>query len=186
MAESATAGGVDRHHEELTIINAFRRILRLLRLTAVGIQAEVGISAAQLYVLRQLAADKDGASIGELAQQTLTDRSSVASVVDRLVASGFADRSVSEEDRRRAEVRITPAGLELVSQSAPPPTSRLVAALETFPDEELVTLARGLDALVHAMGLDATAAPMLFEDGGEPKRPLQSGRPARRSRPKRR
>ena len=164
--------------EELAVLNAFRRILRLLRLSAVGIQAEVRISAAQLHVLRQLAADRDGASIGELAEQTLTDRSSVASVVAAWWRRGWPS------DRSPRRTAVAPrcgspgAGKCLVARSSPPLTARLVAALETLGDAELSGLARSLEALVHSMGLDAVTATMLFDDpesnGRAPRRPPQS------------
>jgi DNA-binding MarR family transcriptional regulator len=155
---------IDRRAEELAILNALRRILRLLRLSAVNVQTTAGVSAAQLYILRQLAEDRDGASIGELAEQTLTDRSSVASVVDRLVAAGLAERAVSAEDRRRAEIWITRAGQKLVAKAPAPPTSQLVAALETLSDADLQGLAIKLSTLVHAMGLDTAPPSMFFED----------------------
>ena len=172
---------VERRAEELMILNALRRILRLLRLGATDVQASLGVSAAQLYVLGQLAEDHDGASIGQLAQQTLTDRSSVASVVDRLVAAGLADRTVSAEDRRRAEIRITRAGEKLVAKAPAPPTAQLVAALETLSDPELSGLARSLASLVHAMGLDESPASMMFEDSdgngsARPKKPRAARR----------
>jgi DNA-binding MarR family transcriptional regulator len=167
----------DRRTQELLILNALRRIWRLLRLSAVEVQAEAGVSAAQLYVLRQLAEDRDGASIGELAEQTLTDRSSVASVVDRLVAAGLAERRVSTGDRRRAEVWITRAGQKLVDRAPSPPTSRLVLGLEALSDAELASLAAGLPALVHGMGLEAIPAAMLFEDPEAEQRPAdENGR----------
>jgi DNA-binding MarR family transcriptional regulator len=167
----------DRRTQELLILNAFRRILRLLRLSAVEVQAESGVSAAQLYVLRQLAEDRDGASIGELAEQTLTDRSSVASVVERLVAAGLAERRVSAEDRRRAEIWITRAGQKLVDRGPAAPTSRLVLGLEALSDAELASLVEGLPALVHGMGLDETPAEMFFENGEPEERPAdENGR----------
>ena len=94
------------------------------------------------------------------------------------MAAGLAERSVSEEDRRRAQVWITRAGKCLVARSSPPLTARLVAALETLGDAELSGLARSLEALVHSMGLDAVTATMLFDDpesnGRAPRRPPQS------------
>jgi DNA-binding MarR family transcriptional regulator len=173
----------DRRTQELLILNAFRRILRLLRLSAVEVQAESGVSAAQLYVLRQLAEDRDGASIGELAEQTLTDRSSVASVVERLVTAGLAERRVSAEDRRRAEIWITRAGQKLVDRSPSPPTSRLVIGLETLSDAELASLVKGLPALVHGMGLDEMPAEMMFEDSEPEQHPADENgrRPGSRS-----
>jgi DNA-binding MarR family transcriptional regulator len=152
-----------RAAETLVVVNGIRRITRALRLAAGATQAQSGISAAQLFVLRQLA-EGSGMSISALAARTLTDRSSVAAVVDRLVERGLARRGVSAADRRRAEVAITPRGRQLLESAPPAPTSLLTAALTRLADTELHALADSVDRLVGAMGLGATPAVMLFEE----------------------
>jgi MarR family transcriptional regulator, lower aerobic nicotinate degradation pathway regulator len=155
-----------RSEAERAVVDAFRRILRELRVSANTTQSALGISPAQLYVLRHLA-EKDGASISGLAKETLTDRSSVADVVDRLVERGLAERSAHPADRRRASVRITPSGARLIKGAAPAPTDLLVSALQTLPDHEVSGLARSLGELVGAMGLSSSPANMLFEERGK-------------------
>jgi DNA-binding MarR family transcriptional regulator len=163
--------GGDAEHErrkaESVIVNGLRRIMRSIRLSAATVQTKTGISAAQLYVLRQLAEDRTGVSIGQLANETLTDRSSVASAVDGLVAAGLAERGTSRKDRRRAEVHITPAGEKLVHKAAPPPTSKLVTALETLSDKELKAMAEAMGSLVHAMHIERTPAGMFLGETPE-------------------
>jgi DNA-binding MarR family transcriptional regulator len=155
-----------REEDTTAVVQSVRRILRALRLAAGATQA-AGLTAAQLYVLHQLA-EADVLSISELAHRTLTDRSSVAAVVDRLVARGLIERSVSPRDRRRAEVRITDAGSALLAHAPPPPTMLLTDALDQLTAAELRTLSRSMVRLVKAMGLEDAAAPMLFEDGDRP------------------
>jgi DNA-binding MarR family transcriptional regulator len=152
-----------RRAEIAVAVNGFRRIMRALRLAAGDTQSALGISAAQLYVLRQLAGG-EALSLTELAQRTLTDRTSVASVVEKLVARGLIDRTASRRDRRRAEVRITVAGQHLLSAAPPAPTMLLVSALERLPQAELHALADALDRLVAELGLEATSAALLFEE----------------------
>ena len=153
-----------RHATERAVLNAIRRITRALRLSAMATQASVGISAAQLTVLRALA-ERESASITDLANLTLTDRSSVAAVVDRLVEHGMASRSPSPDDRRRARVQITKRGTRLAAETAaPPPADLLVGGLGRLSDHQLTDLARSLTSFVTAMGLEATPAEMLFEE----------------------
>ncbi|HEX3866149.1 MAG TPA: MarR family transcriptional regulator, partial [Gemmatimonadaceae bacterium] len=72
-------------------LTSIRRLVRVLRLNAQRTYTAAGLSAAQLFVLQQL--PKAGSlSLNELATRTLTDRSSVADVVDRLRAQGLVDR----------------------------------------------------------------------------------------------
>ena len=147
-------------------IDAFRRIVRALRMADQRTQGEAGISAAQLYVLSSL---EDGAasSLTELGERTHTDRSSVADVVERLAARGLVSRDRSGSDRRRTEVRITVEGRALLDLAPRAPTALLLAGLDVLSPLELEGLSAGLLRLTGAMGLAAGPAPMLFEDEGE-------------------
>ena len=144
-------------------VDSVRRIFRALRAAAQQTQAQAGLSAAQLFVLSSLA-DGAASSLTELGQRTHTDRSSVADVVERLAAAGLVERARSEADRRRTEVRITPAGRAVLDVAPRPPTALLIAGLDALPDAELAALASGLTRLTREMGIEAAPAPMLFED----------------------
>jgi DNA-binding MarR family transcriptional regulator len=146
-------------------MDALRRIVRALRLAAVEVEREVGISVAQLFVLRQLT-DGRPRSINELAAATATDPSTVSGVVRRLVDGGLVRREVSREDGRRAEVSLTAAGAALVARAPSVPQSKMVAALGALPRARRRALADGLVAIAEKMG--AEAAPLFFED--EPRR----------------
>jgi DNA-binding MarR family transcriptional regulator len=150
-----------------TSLDAFRRVLRALRVAARDTLATSGLSAAQLYVLRALADDAD-ASLSELAARTMTDRTSVKAVVDRLVAAGLVTKRTSAQDRRRAAVRITPKGHTVLRGAPRPPTALLLEGLEQLDPTDLRRLARGLRALTRAMQIDGERAGMLFEDEPEP------------------
>ena len=162
-AKLSVDGSSARRASERAVLDAIRRITRALRVSAMATQSSVGISAAQLYVLRTLA-ERESASITDLAALTLTDRSSVAAVVERLVDQGLAHRSPSPDDRRRARVEITEAGTRLAGQAAPPPTDLLVSGLAGMSDTQVGDLSRALTSFVAALGLEATPAGMLFED----------------------
>jgi DNA-binding MarR family transcriptional regulator len=157
-------------------VDSLRRVLRALRIAARDTLATAGVSAAQLFVLSALV-DGDEASLSELAERTMTDRTSVSAVVDRLVQGGLVTKGTSDEDRRRASIRITPKGRTVLRGAPRPPTALLVEAIERVEPAELRSLERGLRALTRAMGVDGEPAEMLFEDG--------SGEEAPRRRPSR-
>jgi DNA-binding MarR family transcriptional regulator len=161
-------------------VDAIRRLLRALRLAAGETLTTSGLSAAQLFVLAALDNGCD-ASLSELAERTMTDRSSVTAVVDRLLDAGLVTRRVSDEDRRRAAVCITPKGRTALRGAPRPPTSLLVDALQHMDRSNVRHLARGLLALTREMSLDVVPAGMLFEDGAEPAS-TDSDRPASRRR----
>jgi len=161
MSPAPRAGGRAQH--TAAAVDAVRRIFRALRNAAQQTQTQSGISAAQLFVLSSLA-DGAASSLTELGERTHTDRSSVGDVVDRLAEAGLVERYRSARDRRRTEVRITPAGRSLLRSAPRPPTALLIAGLEAMEEDALAALAAGLSRLTREMGLEAAPAPMLFED----------------------
>jgi DNA-binding MarR family transcriptional regulator len=148
----------------MLVLNAFRRILQELRLAAGETQARYQVSAAQLFVLDELYEAGRALSIKELAELTMTDRSSVADVVDRLVAGGYASRGWSTDDRRRAEIRLTALGEKLARTAPPAPTMRLISALRELPESDLRALARGMTRLLSSLGISHEKAVLMFED----------------------
>ena len=163
MAELFGARAFSRAEQTAAAVDAVRRLFRALRVAAQQTQSEVGISAAQLFVLSSLA-DGAASSLTELGERTHTDRSSVADVVHRLAAAGLVEQMRSARDRRRTEVRITGAGRTLLGHAPQAPTTRLIAGLQALDDAELEGFASGILRLASHMGLDAAPAPMLFED----------------------
>ena len=159
--------------------DAIRRILRALRLAARETQMAAGVSAAQLFVLNSLA-DGEEASLSDLAERTLTDRSSVAAVVDRLLDAKLIVRGTAAADRRRAAITLTAAGRAVLARSPEPPGALLISALQSLPDRRVAALAEGLVALVAAMGVSGEAAGMLFEDGVNPASKKRTSGSARR------
>ena len=49
-------------------------------------------------------------SLNEIAEKVFKDAASVSRIIDLLVRSGLLERSVSAQDRRRVEIKITPKG----------------------------------------------------------------------------
>jgi len=164
MSVSINAAQRERRSRSVsTAVHSFRQIVRALRVAAAETQAQGGLTAAQLFVLRCLS-DDAVLSINQLAERTFTDRSSVSSVVDRLVEKGLVERSRAADDRRRAAISLTSSGRLLLRRAGPPPTARLIEGLERLDDDELYDLTHGLLRLLEEMGLRDAPAPMLFED----------------------
>lgn len=150
--------------DDVTIsVDSFRRILRELRLAARKTELATGLSAAQAFVL--VAVDKTpGCSLNDIAASTMTDRTSVAAIVDRLIDGKYVTRSQADDDRRRASITITARGQRALAATAPPPTSLLVAGLRALSPTERSTLAQCLVVLTEKMGLADQPAGMLFEE----------------------
>lgn len=164
MNKSSVRATIEPKRDVSDAIDAFRRILRELRVVARRTELATGLSAAQMFVLSSVAT-APGCSINDLATATMTDRSSVATIVDRLTETGYVTREASGDDRRRASIVLTARGRRAVSTAqSPAPTALLIQGLEKLSPARLRDLARGLVALTTEMGIAHQPAAMLFED----------------------
>jgi DNA-binding MarR family transcriptional regulator len=181
-AVAGAGASVRRNSDAAATLDALRRIVRALRVAAGRTEEQTGLSAAQLFVLQQVAA-RPGLSLSELAERTHTDRTSVAAVVERLTARRLVARRPGARDRRRAEIFAAPAARPLLARAPHPPTRRLLDGVAAMNDRDLRRLALGLAALADAMGLDGGPAPMLFDDREPAVRVSGSGTSRRRAAP---
>ena len=144
------------------VLDSLRRIVRGLRATAHSVERSMGISGAQLFVLRELAAEP-GVSLRRLSERTLTDPSSVSVVVARLVELGFVARRQDRADARRSVLTLSPRGHALLARAPEPFQARLVATLRGFPRARLRRMNADLASVVDALGIGGGAPPMFFE-----------------------
>ena len=164
-------------------LDAFRRIVQVLRTAAHDAERRVGLSAAQLFALQQLAG-MSGASITDLAARTFTHQSSVSVVVQRLVARRLVAKAVSNADRRRVRLTITDAGRALLRRSPEPVQERLIAGIAALPPVERRALAAMLATVADALAArNGAPPPMLFEDGKSRRAPRRGRAVAGSARP---
>jgi DNA-binding MarR family transcriptional regulator len=156
------------------VMVALRRIVRLLRIADREAESSYGLSAAQLFVLHSLW-NEPARSIGDLAARTMTDQSSVSTVVTKLVARKLVARTASESDRRRTELRLTASGERIVRTAPRVPQTRVADLIARMSGPARRELVRSLERFASAIGANEVTPRMLFED--EPK-----GRRRRRSR----
>ena len=148
--------------DTLRTMDALRRIIRALRTATHGSETELGVSAAQLFVLRQLLASP-AQSLGELAEGTRTSQSSVSEVVTRLVGRKLVSRQPAAADRRRVELSLTNEGRAVAERAGRTIQERLIASLEGLDDAQRRSLADGMDAWLVAAGLSDLPPTMFFE-----------------------
>ncbi len=154
-----------RHDDETrSILDAVRRLLRHVRNVAATTHGSLGITAAQLFVVQTLAEAGSDLSVNELAERTYTDQSTLSVVAKRLEERGLIVRRRSAEDRRRVHLSVTAKGRALVRRNIPSPQHGLLEGIRRLPPGARAGLAAHLQALVRAMGVDRTPAPMMFED----------------------
>lgn len=168
--------------EAVEVLDHLRRIVRVLRESSRASESMLGVTGAQLFVLRALAGPRAGygaaLSLNELAERTRTHQSTVSVVVRRLVAGGFVRRTVSPADRRQLELSLTKKGRSLLARAPLAAQDALIEGIQRLLPKERKALASALGALVRAMHLEQEAPAMFFEEA-------PSRRPRKRARRKR-
>lgn len=145
------------------LLDDFRRIVQVLRSSSRAAEQRVGLSGAQLFVLKTLSAEHP-LSMNDLAARTRTHQSTVSVVVKRLVASKLVRSTVSSVDARRVALHPTAAGLARLKRAPQAAQEQLVAGLERMPAGDRRALARCLRQLVEEMRLDEQPPVMFFEE----------------------
>jgi DNA-binding MarR family transcriptional regulator len=138
-------------------------VVRSLRESSREAEQRLGVSGAQLFVLRSLSESR-AMSLNDLARRTRTHQSTVSVVVKRLVERGLVARSTAASDARRIELAVTKRGLSLLSRAPLAAQDSLIAGVERLSPAQSKALAQALRALVVAMELDAAEPAMFFED----------------------
>jgi DNA-binding MarR family transcriptional regulator len=143
-------------------LNAVRRMVRGLRSAAEAVERELSISAAQLFVLRELGQVPDQ-SVKDLAAVTMTTHSTVSQVVGQLITKGLVTRTPDPTDGRRAVLRLTRPGAKLVSRSKRVIQTDLIEGFDALGKSDQQALANGLERWLDASGLARTPSRMLFD-----------------------
>jgi DNA-binding MarR family transcriptional regulator len=159
-------------------MDSIRRIVQVLRVGSRAAERDVGLSAAQLFVLERLASSDRSLSVNELAERTLTHQSSVSVVVKKLEHRGLIERAAAAEDARRAELSLAPAAEKLLRKAPPAAQDRILFALAQMTGGDRRSLARLLGDLAQRVS-DGEAPAMFFEDS--PHKPRKPGRARTRS-----
>lgn len=71
------------------------------------------------FATMQALLDNPGVEQAKVAEIIDFDRATIGGVLERLEQKGFLNRSVSQQDRRAREVRLTNKGVEVVSRLYP-------------------------------------------------------------------
>jgi len=145
-------------------LEAVRRLVRALRIGANRAHDTVGISSAELFVLRALEEGGAVESLNELAARTYTDQSSASPIVARLQRRRLIRRQRATADRRRIVIELTDRGRTVLRRAPEAPQATVITALRRMPVSERTALARGLTHLVAEMGWANARTAMLFEE----------------------
>jgi DNA-binding MarR family transcriptional regulator len=138
-------------------LSAWRALLKaratLLRQLATDLERKTGLTLGDFDVLGQLAEAGGALRITELAERTLSSRSSMTRRVDRMVDEGLVVRANADGDARGVVVALTDAGVSRLTETAP---VHLRGVAELFvarlDDQELAALESALDKVTVDCG----------------------------------
>ena len=109
---------------------------------------------ATLTTLVQL----ESCNLQELAEHLAVSPPTMSNLVSGLVAKGWLQRERSQQDRRRVDVSLTPAGRELLIEMQQIAVSRMSDLLLDLPAEDCLRLVDGLQLLGdHFSNIDPEA-----------------------------
>lgn len=99
---------------EVRVFEAVQRAANRLNLHFAQLLRGYGVSPSQYEVLRVLrAAGAEGLACSQVGSELLTPDPDMTRLLDRLEQKGWTARARSLDDRRRVQVRLTPAGQKL-------------------------------------------------------------------------
>jgi DNA-binding MarR family transcriptional regulator len=120
--------------------------------------SQLQLTMPRLKALFSIACERSP-TVGGLARALGVSLPTASTLVEALVAQGYASRREDAGDRRRTLVELTPAGESLVVELREGSSRLLHDSLERLDPEDLAALARGLRALARELtGLDGGGA----------------------------
>jgi DNA-binding MarR family transcriptional regulator len=114
------AGRVPLSDEDYQRLAHFRYRLRCFLRVSESLCQACGTTPLQYQLLLQLkgGAEREWATIGELAEQLQSKHHGVVALVDRCVKAGLVERRPGRGDRRQVEVHLLDKGAALLAQIA--------------------------------------------------------------------
>jgi DNA-binding MarR family transcriptional regulator len=104
---------------------------------------KLGLSVPMWRALAALQ-QRNGQTIGEIAQLAVVDRSSLGRLLESLAKNGLVERESLPDDRRAVAIRLSPAGRKLFEQALPLVQAHYERLLTGVSNEEFETLMRVL------------------------------------------
>ena len=143
------------------VLVALRRVIRATDLHSKHLAKTTGLTAPQILLLQTIR-DKDGATIGGLANQISLSQATVTSILDRLEKKELVYRERSTEDKRKVHAFLTDLGTETLKE-APLPLqdqfTREFGDLQKWEQTMIISSLQRIAQMMDAQHIDA--APVL-------------------------
>jgi MarR family transcriptional regulator, transcriptional regulator for hemolysin len=135
------------YYQHLTVVLALQREARLEQALRPSELSLAGFQA--LRVVNRFGS----ATMGELADYTLTDRTTLTRVVDELVEAGMMERHKPASDRRKVVLGLTETGRRAFDRAATAAASDMLDIMHGTPEAELRAAIRLQQRLISRLAL---------------------------------
>ncbi len=140
-----------QHQERMkTILKDLRTIFRAVQSHSKTVEKACGLSSAKLWMLMEINTTP-GIRVSELAKRLTIHASTCSNMLDKLELKNLIVRDRSKSDQRTVHLYPSPQGKELFANAPRPAQGILSNALERLPQEQLLDLEKGLNALIKAI-----------------------------------
>lgn len=106
-----------------------------------------GVTVIEWRVLSTLL-DHPRIAVGELLDRVICKQSTLSKAVDRMERKGWITRSLDDQDRRKIQVAIDPAGLKIARELLVKAQEMEQSELQGFSKKEISTLKKVLRELI--------------------------------------
>jgi DNA-binding MarR family transcriptional regulator len=152
---------------EEQIIVALRQITQAIDLYSRSLLQEVGLSAPQIAVLREVAATED-VTPTRLAEELHLSPQTIAGILNRLEERRLVVREKQSSDRRSVRIRITSAGHAAAAMAPPLLRDQFRARLGQLQDWERTQILATLQRVASLMNASSLAVEPFLESGHVP------------------
>ncbi len=143
-----------------TILKDFRIIFRSVQDHSRWVEKELGLSAAQLWMIWELF-NEPGLTVSGLAKVLSIHQSTCSNLLDKIQKKGLVSRDRSIDDQRVVRLYLTEKGTVLLAKAPRPAQGALSDVLLRLPDNVLCELESGLNQFVDALKIVDEKAGML-------------------------
>lgn len=143
-----------------SFMDSFRKIFGAVQSASRSAERNLGLSAAQLFVLQRLQ-ESEPLSLKELAERTYSHPKNVAIVVEKLWKKGFITKKNSARDRRQVAFASTMKGKNWLKKRRPLIQEKLTDGFRKMKSKDQKDFDRLLKAFIKKAGL-INQVPHLF------------------------
>lgn len=139
------------------VLRQFRQVFNAVKSHFRQVEKVAGIGGAQLWALSVVAL-QPGIGVNALARAMDIRQTTASNLVRALAAAGLLAAERKGEDRRAVQLRLLPAGDELLRRAPGPFSGVLPAAIAQLDAEALARLETDLALLIALLRPDSSAA----------------------------